>query len=133
MIDGRLQEPIRDIDVALLASTSGGSSGPSSPQGSDDGVIIVYSARKSLSKRKGENDQLSRRPSKRQKFWVEVPRRKRALSVSVKQELSGVEVTAKAEGAAPVVKQEPDQEAHNALSIIRNVSVSQVSWGLDGV
>ena len=97
------------------------------PQNDDDDVIIVDSVQRSPGKRKGEGDQSNPRPTKRQIFWVEVPpRRKRVPSVSVKWEPSSPEVAVKPEGAASTVKQEPNQEVSNALSVIRNVSLSSV-------
>jgi len=85
---------------------------------------MVDSVRRSPGKRKGEGDQPNPRPAKRPTCWVAVPpRRKRALSVSVKQEQSSPEA-AEVEDATVVPKQEPDQEASNALSIIRNVSLA---------
>ena len=88
----------------------------------DDDVIIVDSVRQSPGKRKGGSGQPSPRPKKRQTFWVEVPPRpKRVPSVPAKREPPSPKVVMNGEGASLVVKQEPDQEASNALSIIRNV------------
>lgn len=91
----------------------------------DDEVIVMDSVRRSPGKRQGEDDQANPRPTKRQTVWVEVPpRRKKALSVSVKQEPSSPEVVVKIEGVTPTVKRERNdhREASSALSVIRNVS-----------
>lgn len=92
------------------------------PQGDGD-VIMVDSARQPLGKRKGEGDRPSPRPTKRKTFWVEVPPRQNVLSISVKREPSSFRVVAEAGGTTLALKQEPNQEASNALSVIRNVSL----------
>ena len=92
-------------------------------QDDDDDVVMVNPVRSSPGKRKGEDNQSNPRPAKRPTFWVAVPpRRKRALSASVKREQSSPEAAIEVEDATVVPKQEPDQELANALAVIRNVS-----------
>jgi len=131
-IDRRPQEPIHDVGVALPVPTNRGSTpgfqlapNPTNRRDADDDVILVDPVRLSPSKRKGESDQPSPQPTKRQSFWVEVPpRRGRVLSGSGNREPSSPEIAIKVEGATLTVKREPDQEASSALSVIRNVSLS---------
>ena len=81
---------------------------------------MVDLARQSLGKRKGEGDEPSPRPAKQQTFWVQVPPRRKVLSV--KREASSPEVATEAEGATLALKQDSDQELANALAVTRNVS-----------
>lgn len=93
------------------------------PGGSDDATIVDW-VRQPPNKRKGKDDQPNPRPAKRQTFWVEVPPRpKRVSSVSVKREPSSPDVAIETEGATLAVKRELDQEASNALSVIRSANV----------
>ena len=138
VVDQLLQEHIHNVDEALVVPVNGESRlrpqpgpTPANRQDSDDDDIGGDSARYSPRKRRSERDQSNPRPEKRRNFWVEVPpRRKRALSLSVKRE---PEAAVGVESTAIVVKRELDQEEFNALSIIRNVSISfpiNASWNL---
>ena len=116
----------------MVAPTNGGSrvrlrpkTSPADLQGSDDDVVVVDSIRRSSRKRKSESVQSSPRPRKRQTVWVEVPpRRIRALSLAVKREPLSPEAAIEGESSTLTLKQEPDREASNALSALRNVSPS---------
>jgi len=115
------QEPAHDTALAL---TRGSTAQPQREPGPTDDVVMVDFPLQPPGKRKDEGDHPSPRPAKRKTFWVEVPLRQKVLSVSVKKEPSSPRVVAEAGGATLAVKQEPDREASNALSVIRNVSLS---------